>query len=207
MRLTVGTHNLHDETGTPTGFADVILFTEAIPARVVEALGVSYVVKSCRWQRDLVIAWRRSLGVEFLGHRYRLVHIGIPLVTPHRGTWTVKLRIKGKRIKVPIEHRINAAFPPFKRGEAILRPRWWGKHAAITERIVERAIAGGWEVIAGGDLNTPPHVLGYPADLNLSEQRKGLDRIATTGRIPAGAVQVLGRVGSDHPRLKVEVVL
>jgi len=206
MRLTVGTHNLLDGAGTATGFADLILFTEAPSIAEVRAdLGPGYIVKRCRWQRDLVIAWRRNLPIEFLGQRYRLAHLGLALVSPHRGTWTVKLLIDGARVKVPIGHRVNAAFPPFKRGEALLRPRWWQRHADIDDLLIGRAIDAGWEIVAGGDMNTPPDRLAYSADLGLAEHMRGLDRLATTGRVER--FERLGNAGSDHPRLRIDVVL
>lgn len=208
MRLSVGTHNLLDGKGTATPFADLLLFTEAIPYLVRQQIGKSHEVRSCPEQRDLTVAWRRTLPVEELGAHYFPVVTREEAeagVTPHRGTWVLKLRLHDTRVKVLIGHRINAAFPPFKRGEDAFRAEEWTQHRTTDARIIIVAKRNGWEVIAGGDLNTPPDVAGYPHSLRLAEARKGLDRIATTGAI-IGA-RNLSRVGSDHPRLKCEVIL
>lgn len=204
LALDVGTHNLHDETGTPTPFADVLIFTEAIPARVREALGRDYVVKVCRWQRDLVIAWRRDLDVQVIGKpRYRLVHPGLARVTPHRGTYVVKVRLLGTRTKLIAEHRINAAFPPFIRGESWLRPRLWRRHDKVTNAIIRRSLAAGWDVLAGGDANTPERVRAYSSLPH--EVGDGFDRLGSNRPLAEG--EVLARKGSDHHRLRASASL
>lgn len=207
MRLTVGTHNLLDGVGRATPFADLILFTEAVPYAVRQDIGDTHAVRSCPQQRDLTIAWNLDLDVQEIGDFYHLAHNGRAEVTPHRGTWVQLLKIEGERIKVPVTHRINAAHPPYIRGEAAFRRRNWQHHKRIDTGIVRRAIDTDWHVIAGGDYNTPPHVLAFPLRLGLAEEKRGLDRIATTGRIVPGSVDVLSHAGSDHPRLRVEVTL
>lgn len=197
---TIGTHNLHDLAGWPTPFADVILFTEAVPARVREFLEPGYVVRACRWQKDLVIAWRRGTFVPTCT-RYRLAHPGIPKVTPRRGTFIIEGHLGGVPTALVAEHRINAAFPPFIRGERLYRPRMWQLHTSITRRTVRRLLERGYVVLAGGDLNTPRGVSGYKGLLR--EYGHGFDRIAASARLEA--VETLSREGSDHPRLRAEL--
>lgn len=208
MTTTFATHNLHDETGTPTPFADVLLFTEAIPARVSEALPLSYVVAPCRWQRDLVIAWKRDAFTPKRNRRgrivkhYRLAHPGLAKVTPHRGTyWINGWLADGTPATLLVEHRINAAFPPFVRGERWLRPRYWRRHTRITLRIIRRRIRRGAVVLAGGDQNTPTGVSAYQGVLH--EVGTHYDRLGSS--LPIGDVDVLSRKGSDHSRLRASV--
>lgn len=195
-----GTHNLGDERGTPTPFAPILLLTEA-----VLPLGLpGYIVAPCPWQRDLVIAWKRGTftpkrkRLGRISKHYRLVHPGIPKVTPHRGTFWINGTLDGEPTTLLVEHRINAAFPPFKRGEKWLRQRWWRKHTRITLRIVRRLKKRGRLVLAGGDTNTPAYVSAYEGEL--FEGGHHYDRVGAS--VPLAGVEYLSRMGSDHPRLR-----
>lgn len=197
---TLGTHNLRDETGTPTPFSDVILFTEAIHSEVRDELGTTHDVYVCRFQRDLIIAIRKTMSQERVRTHYRLVHPGIAKVTPHRGTFWLTLRLNGVPTAIVVEHRINAAFPPFKRGERFYRPQMWRLHTRVSLRIIARHKRKGRRVLAGGDVNTPHGVKGYPG---LHEVGDHFDRLASTR--PLTNLAVMSRMGSDHPRLKATV--
>lgn len=194
---TFGTHNTHDEAGTPSAFADVLFFTEAIPERVRAALEpLGYVVAPCRWQKDLVIAWERGVFVP-RRKRYKLAHPGIAKVTPHRGTYWIVGRLHGKRAVLLVEHRINAAFPPYRRGEATFRRLSWSWHTRLTLRQIRRFRRQGLLVVCGGDTNTPHGVSAYRGLLH--EAGSHFDRLGSTR--PLAEVQLLSRMGSDHARL------
>lgn len=204
-----GTHNLHDDEGVPTLFADVVLFTEAIPPTIrakvrarramLQARLTGYTVRVCRQQRDLVVVLRRR-HYKVTGVHYELAHKGRPQVTPHRGTFAVETieRATGRRVAFVDWHPINAAWPPFIRGEGDFRRRCWWDHHALTMRMIHRYLEAGWEVRAGGDANTPRDVHPY-ADM-LNEFGRGLDRLASSS--PIRNAEVLSRKGSDHPRLR-----
>jgi hypothetical protein len=198
---TFGTHNTLDGAAPATPFADVLLFTEAIPERVRAALEpLGYVVAPCRQQRDLVIAWKRGTFTP-RRKRYRLAHPGIAKVTPHRGTYWIVGRLNGKRAVLLVEHRINAAFPPYRRGEATFRRLSWSWHTRLTLRQIRRFRRQGLLVVCGGDLNTSHGVSGYRGELH--EAGAHFDRLGSTQ--PIRAVELLSRMGSDHPRLKAEI--
>lgn len=207
---TLGTHNLHDEAGTVTLFADALLFTEAIPRRIrarvarLAARARGRVVVVCRAQPDLVVVLRRR-QVKVTGRTYSGVVHGWAGVTPHRGTFVVLTRWRGRRNRgrrpraYVIEHRINAAFPPYVRGEEEFRRHAWHQHTAVTVDIIRRLIDSGYDVDAGGDLNTPEDVDGYPGLRGVEEAGQHFDRLASTDQVVD--VRVLSRAGSDHPRL------
>ena len=195
--MILGTHNTLDGRAPATDFGDVLLFTEAIPRKVRVELRDSHDVYVCRFQSDLIIAIRKTLAQEHVRTHYRLVHPGIAKVTPHRGTFWLTLTLEGKPAAVLVEHRINAAFPPFKRGERWYRPKMWRLHTRITMRIIERQKRKGRRVLAGGDTNTPHGVKGYPG---MHEVGNHFDRLASTTRLRSP--EVMSRMGSDHPRLK-----
>lgn len=195
--MILGTHNTLDGRAPATDFADVLLFTEAIPRKVRHELCDSHDVYVCRFQSDLIIAIRKTLAQEHVRSHYRLVHPGIAKVTPHRGTFWLTLLLEGRPTAVLVEHRINAAFPPFKRGERWYRPRMWRLHTRVTMRIIARHRRKGRRVLAGGDVNTPHGVKGYPG---LHEVGDHYDRLASSTRLTDP--QILSRMGSDHPRLK-----
>lgn len=225
MPHSLGTHNLHDEAGRVTLFADAILFTEAIPTRVrdkvraassrarARASGRRVVV--CRQQRDLVVVLRRRLwkvtGVTYTpvigrGEKYE-PQAG---VTPHRGTFVVLTTWRGKRNKgrrpraFVVEHRINAAFPPYIRGEAQFRRDAWHAHAAATRELIRRLLDSGYEVDAGGDVNTPEDVDAYAGLARLyPEVGQHFDRLVSSDHLDM--VAQLSREGSDHPRLRARV--
>lgn len=197
---TLGTFNTLDGKGTVVPFADVLLLTESIPAKVRRELRETHDVYVCRYQKDLCIAIRKTLSQERVKTHYRLVHPGIAKVTPHRGTFWLTLLLEGQPTAVLVEHRINAAFPPYRRGEHWLRPRWWRKHTRVSLRIIERHKRKGRRVLSGGDVNTPRGVKGYPG---LHEVGEHFDRLASTR--PLREVQTLSRMGSDHHRLKATV--
>lgn len=200
MSLTLGTHNLHDETGTPTPFADAILFTEAMYSEVRDELHTTHDVHVCKRQKDLVIAVRKGIAFDVTEH-YKRAHWGVRKVTPNRGTYWLEGRIHGERVALLVEHRINAAFAPFKRGEGLYRKTMWAIHTGMTLRIVKRLKARGFTIHAGGDLNTVRGVQGYRGAL--TEVGGGLDRLGSTKLLTD--VEHLSRMGSDHNRLRARV--
>lgn len=201
-----GTHNLHDYTGVPTPFADIIVFTEAIPARVKTHLEPhGYKVVVCRAQKDLVIAYKKNGGFKkraLRAGRYYKVHGGVAKVTPHRGIYVLHGKLNGKKAVVIAEHRINAAFPPYVRGEATFRKAMWMKHTSMALRLISRFKGRGKIVLAGGDLNTPRGVKGYAG--RLVERGNHFDRLGVHG-VKAGPIRVGSKMGSDHPRISVEI--
>jgi hypothetical protein len=209
-----GTHNLHDDAGVPTFFADVVLFTEAIAPTIIDKARArratlqarlsGYTIRVCREQRDLVVALRRR-HYKVTGVRYERAHPGRAGVTPHRGTFAVETieRATGDRVVFIVEHRINAAFKPWVRGEKVFRQNMWHRHAGISERMIASYVADAWKVRAGGDLNTPRLVHGYGLSVHqghVVEFGPGLDRLASSDGIRNG--EILSRRGSDHPRLR-----
>lgn len=192
---TLGTHNLLDGKAPATPFADVIFFTEAHPINSLPG----YQMWKCPKQRDLVIAVSESLGWDDLEWHYDRAIFGAKKVSPHRGT----LWLTSERHKVALvdEHRINAAFPPYKRGEALFRRLAWWSHTRMTLRIIRRLIRKGYTVHAGGDLNTPRGVSGYEGVLN--ERGSHYDRLGSTRAM--GPAKRLARLGSDHWRIKAKV--
>lgn len=217
MGRTIGTHNLHDQTGVPTFFADAIGFTEAIAGtirarirarRAKAAARLSgYTIRVCTRQRDLVVALRRWHWKVTATH-YHPVHGGVAKVTPHRGTFAVETvrrrgklrRATGRREVFLLAHRINAAFPPFVRGEDQFRADCWDMHYNLDDALAEHYQAEGWVVHLLGDLNTPAGVRGTTLP---HEVGHGFDRLASTQ--PLRGVQYLSRMGSDHPRLRATI--
>lgn len=196
--ITLGTYNTWDGKGTVTPFADVILLTEAVPEKVRAQIGSTHCLYVCDRQRDLIIAVRKSLDWNLEAH-YKRAHPGVAKVTPNRGTFW--LTDDDRKIALLVEHRINAAFAPFKRGEGLYRRAMWSIHTRMTLRIIRRLKRDGYTVHAGGDLNTPRGISGYRGVLN--EVGKGLDRIGSTRKLTD--VQVLSPNGSDHHRLRATV--
>lgn len=209
LRFSVGTANLWDDRGRVTLFAALIVFTEAVPLRVFDKVRAAasrtqarlsgYGVAVCKRQRDLVVVWRRS---EFKRDPRREKHYrkyvdGRAKVTPNRGTFSVPLihRATGRTVWVNAEHRINAAFPPFVRGEAEFRKRAWKVHTIGTLRTMQRQQTAGHLVIAAGDTNTPHGEVAYPG---FHESGEHFDRIGSTARL--SEAEVLSRAGSDHHR-------
>ena len=202
---TVGTHNTHDEAGRVTLFADLVGYTEAIPVKVRERLALArrgYRVRVCRRQRDLVFVARRKV-LRIRRTRYVPVHAGRAQVSPHRGTFVIEGRRRDtrRRVAILLTHRVNAAHPPYVRGERYWRAARWAWHVAVDDDLAERYRARGWDVIALGDVNTPPDVVGFPA--LAWEIGHGFDRIASN--VDLVDVEYLGRAGSDHPRLRARL--
>lgn len=200
MSLALGTHNTLDGAAPATPFCDVLLLTEAIHSKVRDELATTHNVYVCWQQRDLIIAIRNTLTQERIKRQYRLVHPGVAKVTPHRGTFWLTLMLNGRPTAILVEHRINAAFPPFKRGEPWFRQAMWRRHTKVTLRIISRHRRKHRIVLAGGDVNTPHGVKGYPG---LHEVGDHYDRLASTR--PLRDLVVMSRKGSDHPRLRARV--
>lgn len=198
LMFTLGTHNLLDGKAPATPFADVIFFTEA-PRRVRNESLDLYRVYACKRQRDLAIAVGGDLAGDDFKEHYKRAHWGAKKVSPHRGTFW--LTDDKAMVALVCEHRINAAFPPYKRGEHLFRRLAWWSHTRMTLRIVRRLIRKGYTVHAGGDLNTPRGVSGYDGVLN--ERGTHYDRLGSTR--PLGPGKVLSRLGSDHWRIKAKV--
>ena len=202
--ITFGTHNTLDGKADESGFADVIIFTEAIPSEIRRELNKTHRVWTCQDQKDLVLAVHERLEPKMLDQDYRKAHGGIPLVTPKRGTWKTELELLGVPVDGIWDHRINAAFPPYIRGERLIRPRFWKKHTGITKDMIRASKYKGRVILAGGDPNTPKHVSAYGNTLGF-ECGDGKDRIASNRRITE--FQVLSRDGSDHHKLRGTVQL
>lgn len=202
--ITIGTHNTLDGKADESGFADYILFTEAIPAQVRAALRKTHQIWVCSDQKDLVLAVHRRLKPKLLDQDYKKAHGGIPLVTPKRGTWRVDLELLGVEVRGVFDHRINAAFPPFVRGEKILRPRFWKKHTEITKTMIRNAKGRNIVVVYMGDPNTPKHIAAVGNVLQY-EEGTGKDRIASNRKIHK--FEELSKAGSDHHRLRGTVQL
>lgn len=200
MRFSLGTHNLEDEHGTPTFFADVVIYTEAVPRRIrdrLNALRAGYKLVVCHEQPDLVVAVRKRL-FKVKGTGYKRYVTGIPKVTPNRGTFVVYTQTADhKPLAIIAEHRINAAFPPYIRGEAEFRRKAWKSHTDGTWDTIRRLIDSGYVVCGGGDVNTPEGIPGYP--IGLHERGHHYDRLFANR--PIGQVTYKSRKGSDHPRL------
>lgn len=195
MSLSIGTHNLLDGKAPATPFADIIFFTEANPINRLP----HYETYGCQQQRDLAIAVHFDAELIHLDEHYKRAHWGIRKVTPHRGTyWLTDDRAK---VALVVEHRINAAFPPFKRGESLFRKTMWAMHTRMTLRIIRRLKKKGYTVYAGGDLNTPVGVSGYRGVLN--EVGRKYDRLGSTRRLTDA--KRLSPMGSDHHRLRADV--
>jgi hypothetical protein len=203
--FTIGAHNLHDEKGTPTLFADVIVFTEAIPDKIARVIqGTTYRMAICLPQPDLVVVYNTNTIRRDRLHRPRYAKYvdGWALVTPNRGTFTVPLihRATKRRIRLNAEHRINAAFAPFVRGEPTFRAAKWKSHTAGTLATMHRQDAAGLLVVSAGDDNTPYGVRAYPGFHEVGEH---FDRIGSNAEL--SHLQVLSREGSDHSRIRAVV--
>lgn len=218
--LAVGEHNLRDEHGVPSFFGDVLLFTEAVPRRIrarrrkllSRALARSRArlagtrIVSHRRDRSLAAAFPRDL-LQLTSKTYHRAHAGIAKVTPHRGTLVLRCRTRDtdRKVAIVVEHRINAAFPPYKRGEPLLRMRLWEEHTTLTLRLIDELEAEGYFVIAGGDLNVPREVLGYQD--RLREISTSLDRLACSDDGRWSAFERLSPNGSDHHRIRATLTL
>jgi hypothetical protein len=211
ISFTFGTHNLHDEAGVPTFFADILIFCEAIAPTIIakakqkaahaKARLAGYTVVVCAQQRDLVVAFRRR-DWKIAGRSYTQYVVGRPEVSPNRGTFLVFLehRRTGVLVVVVAEHRINAAFRPWIRGERVFRTAMWRKHTDGTLETIQRLEDSGYLVLAGGDDNTPQGVSAY--ERHLTEVGDHFDRLAVSRAGSLDNVENLSRQGSDHYRLR-----
>lgn len=197
MTLSIGTHNLLDGAAPATDFADIILFTEATAS--VLRLGKTHTMYVCPKQRDLAVAVRHELGLNNLTGKYVQALFGAKKVSPHRGTYY--LTDDKAKVALIVEHRINAAFPPYKRGEELFRRLAWWSHTRLTLKIIRRLKKKGYTIYAGGDLNTPVGVSGYKGVLN--EVGRKYDRLGSTRELTDA--KRLSRLGSDHFRLRATV--
>jgi hypothetical protein len=203
MEITFGTHNTLDGEGRELPFADVIIFTEAIGRQVRAGLSRTHRVWVCQGQKDLTLAVSERLDPRMVKQGYRKVHGGIPLVTPKRGTWRTDLELLDVPVSGVWDHRINAAFPPFIRGEGVYRPRMWKKHDEVTNQMIRQAKTWAQVVLAGGDPNAVKRVDAY--DSLRYEVGEGKDRLASNRELTN--VQELSKAGSDHHRLRATVQL
>jgi hypothetical protein len=198
----LGTHNLLDGKAEAEAFGcDVVGYTEAPPDIYDDDVSATHKLFRPRQQRDLVIALRRSIAEEAINvkEHYRLVHIGVIKVTPHRGIFWITFEYMGKLYAIIVEHRINAWYRPWRRGERYFRSRMWRLHTWRSNRIQRKLLAKGYIVIAMGDPNAPEGVKAYPL-LN-ETQDAHMDRVAAS--FPLGDTEELGKEGSDHHRLRV----
>lgn len=201
--ITFGTHNLHDAQGQPTPFADIVLFAEVAPEKLLSVFSRirGYELIVCKQQRDLAIAYKRKVFEPEEAY-YRLAHVGLTKVTPSRGTFALAGRLLGNAAVITNEHRINAAFPPYVRGEASLRKLCWETHTTSTIAWHREWFKQGRWILAGGDDNAPKDVSAYRG--TLAEVGGGYDRLAATKTkgLQLHSPKYLGRAGSDHPRLR-----
>ena len=194
----LGTHNLLDGAAPATDFADILFFTESLPA-VVRRLGKTHDVHVCPSQPDLAIAVRHEQDfTETPSKYYSKAVFGAKKVSPHRGTFVLVDDLI--KVALIVEHRINAAFPPYKRGEALFRKLAWWSHTRMTLKTIKRLKKRGYTVHAGGDLNTPVGVSGYKGTLH--EVGRKYDRLGSTE--PLVNAKRLSALGSDHHRLRAE---
>jgi hypothetical protein len=208
----LGTHNTLDAAARPTMFADLLLFTEAVitAADRERFRRAGFALLVVRQQPDLAIAYRRSLFARAGAIGYHHVVDGDPLVTPNRGTAWLPLTYRPTRdpFTAMWAHRINAAFPPYVRGEPEFRRRMWREHTAFDLDLIARRRRVS-TVAAGGDANTPEGVDAYPGS---AERGHRFDRLALephhvhdAPRWQIGDAQYMTAIGSDHPRLRARV--
>jgi hypothetical protein len=195
-RPTLGTHNLLDGAAPATPFTDVLFFTEAGGADQSRLIKAGYEIYTCHEQRDLVIAVNSDLGWDALCGDYRQALFGVRKVSPKRGTFWLTDDVA--MVALIDEHRINAAFPPYIRGEKLFRKLGWWSHTRMTLRIIKRLKKQGYTIYAGGDLNTPKGVSGYKGQLH--EVGDHFDRLGSTEEL--GGPKYLSKLESDHPRVK-----
>lgn len=204
-QFTLGWHNLEDEHGLPTAFADACGYCE------VDVPSLRDRHREWREKRQLIVCkQQRSLALSLKRDQFRVVetlcfraHDGKAKVTPARGTFVVKTihRPTGRRVAFLLEHRINASFPgQTDRGEREFRAARWREHRDLSLRVIRLLKHENYAVFAMGDLNTPSSVEGY--DGHLVELGHGYDRIACSRDAGLSDFRRLPRVGSDHHRIK-----
>lgn len=209
--LTFGLHNLYDEHGDPTAFADVIAWTEAIPRTVRQRLGLQrppakdYRTYAPREIPGVALSWKDNI-IEIQDKGFRIAHPGSSKTpkTPQRGTvWVDGVHIL---TRIPFRfiagHRINNAFFQMDgkpdRGGNPERRRLWAHHQAMDAKLTGVAEAAHRVVVIGEDGNKPEGEVF----LGLAETQHGYDRIGWSKdhRIRLQDVETLSREGSDHPR-------
>ena len=200
----LGTHNTLDGRAPGTAFADVIVFTEAIGHKLRKQLAKTHEVFQCERQKDLCIAIVRRIAsrIENLKEHFRLIHPGIAKVTPHRGIYWLTFILDGVKHVIFCEHRINAAFAPWKRGEKFFRSQAWKSHTRTITRKIKRWIKKGYAILGGGDTNTRRQDDAYP--VKGYERGRVLDRLFAHG-YRLGPTRVMSKMGSDHHRVRVSV--
>lgn len=205
----LGTHNTLDGKAPGTAFADVIVFTEAIGSKLREQLAKTHKLWQCDKQKDLCIAVRLSL-VEHMTNiveHYKFLVPGRKKVSPHRGVFWITFLLHNVKHVIFCEHRINAAFPPYKRGERFWRPLMWKRHTRFIRNKIKRWIKKGCAILGGGDTNTPEGVVAWAKKGKRKwgqEVGRRLDRLFVYG-YTFGAVRVMSPMGSDHHRLRAQV--
>lgn len=200
-----GTHNLLDGKGRATEFADIMFFTEAPSvAEVSQELGHGWIVRKCSSQKDLVVAYRRDAGIKLRRAHYVPAHPGRSLVTPARGTWKLEFEIVGVDVDVVFDHRINAAFPPFIRGEKIFRIAMWKLHTGISKAMARRSKKKGRIVVGVGDPNVVADHQAWGKVLPF-EHRHNKDVIASNR--PLIDKEVGAKDGSDHNKIWASIKL
>lgn len=204
---TVGTHNLnvHDGKADAHPFADVLLFTETTKAEVAHDLPEDYVVDVCKRNRSLTVAWQEDV-FRRTGHVYKAAHPGLAKVTPARGTYAVLgIDEAGRKTALIVEWRINAARPPYKRGEPLLRKILHAIHSGVTKRLVLRLRRQGHAIYVAGDANLPKHERAYPyLPSEVGQVGRGLDRIGSTRRL--GQVTMTRAAEGAHPTLAARIM-
>lgn len=202
--FTIGEHNTRDQYGKVTPFADVVLFCEAERVTIRDRIALWHKRSRaivCKDQRDLVMVLP-IIDFKVEKKLYFRAHKGRHGITPHRGTFVVltRHRATGRKVAFLLEHRINAAFAPYKRGEGLFRAELWRRHTAMTLRVISHLKQENYTIFAGGDLNVPPDVQGYGG--TLTEINTALDRLACSRDAHLTDFERLSPVGSDHHRIK-----
>lgn len=209
-KVTVGTWNTLDGKADESTFGkDIVIFTEAIPLEVRRELSATHVIYVCQDQKDLVLAVHRRLGPRLRDQEYRKAHGGIRKVTPKRGTWKLEIELTAidRWLHAILDHRINAAFAPWIRGEALIRARFWKKHTSISKDMIresKQTIPPLGLILYGGDPNTPATVSAVGKVLP-HEAGTGKDRLAANRKI--NDVKVGPKNGSDHHQLSGTIQL
>lgn len=200
---TVGTHNLnvHDGKARATPFAEWLMWTEVSDGDLDGMREWGYMTSRCALQRTLAVSWHAD---TFTKRRtlYRPAHPGVPRVTPHRGTYAVLgVDADNYPTALVVEWKINAARPPYRRGEALMRRGFHRLHSKVTRRLVMRLVRKGYRVYVAGDPNLPRWERAYPylpheVGANVGH---GLDRIGANRRLG----QVSGLDGAERAHRKV----
>lgn len=147
--LRVATHNQGDRAASPDHGWDVQCLTERSP-------GPGPV-----WARRHTARGIKGLAIDHdprvlrsVARGSALAHLGVPRLTPARGTlWECYRHVPtGRRVAVVCDHRIN---DPRGRVRALPLVRWslWRLHRLVTRRVIRRLQRRGYAVFYGGDPN------------------------------------------------------